>query len=228
MLSGDTELGVSTAGVSVTAVFKAGILTGSSGCNGYSTPYQLNGSKLTISSQIRGTLVGCPPGPTAVEQAYRARLPQVKSYEITGQTLTLFGSKGTTLLVYDATDGASAIVGKWTATSYYTGTAIQSVEVGSTLTVDFRDGQVSGESGCNSFGGPYEVQGTTIKLGPFRSTLKACTDPVLQTQEQKYLAALGLAASYEVTATTLQLFRADGGIAVNLRQVTSGAARPRH
>ena len=212
-LSSATDLGVPATDVTVTAVFKGGVLTGNSGCNGYSTAYQLNGSKLTISAQIRGTLVGCPAGPTAVEQGYRARLPQVKSYEIKGKTLTLLGSKGTALLVYTATDGASAIVGQWTATSYYTGTAIQSVEVGSTLTADFKAGDVSGESGCNSFGGPYEVKGSTIKLGPFRSTLKACTDPVLQTQEQKYLAALELATTYEVTATNLQLFRADGGIA---------------
>ena len=81
------------------------------------------------------------------------------------------------------------------------------------LTADFKDSQVSGESGCNSFGGPYEVKGSTIKLGPFRSTLKACTDPVLSTQEQKYLAALGLATTFQVTGASLELFRADGGIA---------------
>jgi heat shock protein HslJ len=157
--------------------------------------------------------VGCPPAPTAVEQEYRTRLPQVTSYVIKGRTLTLQDGTDTALLVYDATDGASAITGKWTATSYYTGTAIQSAEIGSTLTADFKGGQVSGESGCNSFGGPYEVSGSTIKLGPFRSTLKACTDPVLATQEQKYVAALELATTYQVTGARLELFRADGGIA---------------
>jgi heat shock protein HslJ len=213
VLSGDTDLGVPTTGVVVTALFKAGALSGNSGCNGYRTTYKVNGSKMTISAQIAGTLVGCPPAPTAVEQEYRTRLPQVTSYVIKGRTLTLQDGTDTALLVYDATDGASAITGKWTATSYYTGTAIQSAEIGSTLTADFKGGQVSGESGCNSFGGPYEVSGSTIKLGPFRSTLKACTDPVLATQEQKYVAALELATTYQVTGARLELFRADGGIA---------------
>ena len=216
VLSGNTDLGVPTSDVVVTAAFKAGVLSGNSGCNGYSTTYEVHGAKLTISPQIAGTLVGCPPAPSAVEQEYRTRLPQVASYSINGQTLTLEDGSGTALLIYAAIEGGSAIAGKWTTTSYYTGTAIQSVEVGSTLTADFKSGQVSGESGCNSFGGPYDVKGATIKLGPFRSTLKACTDPVIATQEQKYLAALGLATSYQVTGPRLELFRADGGIAATL------------
>ncbi len=200
--------------MSVTAVFKAGILTGSSGCNGYSTAYALNGSKLTISSQIRGTLVGCPAGPTAVEQAYRTRLPQVKSYEISGQTLTLFGSKRTTLLVYDGdrrglrdrreVDGDELL--HRGPRSSRSRSARRSPRT--SRTVRYR-----GRAAATASAVRTRCKGSTIKLGPFRSTLKACTDPVLQTQEQKYLAALGLAASYEVTATSLQLFRADGGIA---------------
>lgn len=213
VLSGDTDLGVPTTDVVVTAMFKAGTLSGNSGCNGYTTGYKVSGSKLTLNAQIAGTRMACPPAPTAVEQEYLTRLPQVASYAIKGQKLTLADGSGTALLIYEATDGASAITGAWTATSYYTGTAIQSAEVGSTLTADFKDGQVSGESGCNSFGGPYDVKGSTIKLGPFRSTLKACTDPVLATQEQKYLAALELATTYQVTGARLELFRADGGIA---------------
>ncbi len=64
----------------------------------------------------------------------------------------------------------------------------------------------------------YDVKGDTIKLGPFRSTLKACTDPALATQEQKYLAALELATTFQVTGPRLELFRADGGIAATFER----------
>ena len=213
VLSDATNLGVPLTGVTVTAKLDAGVISGNSGCNGYRAPYTVDGSKLTISRAVAGTLMQCPPGPLAVETAYRVRLPQVASYAIRGPRLTFSGSDGGALLVYDAVDGSAALAGEWKATSYYTGQAVQSVASTSTLTAKFEHGQVSGESGCNSFGGPYELHGSSIELGPLRSTLKACADPVLQDQEQQYQEALHLASTYEVTNATLQLFRADGGIA---------------
>lgn len=212
VLSDPTNLGVPLNGVAVTAKLDAGVISGNSGCNGYRAPYTVDGSKLTISRPVAGTLMQCPPAPQAVETAYRARLPQVASYAIRGARLTFSGSDGAALLVYDAIDGSAALAGEWKATSYSTGEAVQSVASASTLTAKFEHGQVSGESGCNSFGGPYEVHGSSIDLGPLRSTLKACADPALQTQEQQYQEALHLASTYEVTNAILQLFRADGGI----------------
>ncbi len=213
VLSGATNLGVPLTGVTVTATLAAGVISGDSGCNGYRAPYTVDGAKLTISGAVAGTLMQCPPAPQAVETAYRARLPLVASYAIRGARLTFAGSDGAALLVYDAVDGSAALAGEWKATSYFTGDAVLSVATASTLTARFEHGQVSGESGCNSFGGPYELHGSRIELGPLRSTLKACTDPALRAQEQQYLEALHLASTYEVTNATLQLFRADGGIA---------------
>ena len=140
------------------------------------------------------------------------------SFAIVGEQLTLAGSDGSALLVYQALHGSGALAGSWTTTSYSSGSAVQSVAVGSTLTADFAHGRVSGDSGCNSFAGPYEVQGSTIELGPLRSTLRACADPALQTQEQQYVAALQLASSFELTKTTLHLLRVDGGIAATFER----------
>jgi heat shock protein HslJ len=221
ILSASTNLGVPTTGVVVTAEFAAGRVTGNSGCNSYSGPAKTSGSSLTIDPGITSTQMACEAAATAVEQAYLARLPKVKIYKTAGSKLTLSDANDTALLVYEASDGASAIAGNWTATGYYTGTAIQSVVVGSTLTAGFKAGQVSGDSGCNTFGGPYEVNGTKIKMGPFRSTLKACTDPERQTQEQQYTAALELTTTFRVTPTQLELFRADGGIAATFEKTSA-------
>ncbi len=60
-----------------------------------------------------------------------------------------------------------------------------------------------------------------IALGPFASTLRACADAAVGTQEQQYLAALGLAKTYQVTGNQLTLFRDGGTIAV-----TAQRARP--
>ena len=212
-LTDGAPLGVPTTGVSVTAEFAHGRMSGSSGCNTYGTSYTVTGTEMRISPDIVTTLIGCSDGRGAVEQAYLERLPKVRSYAIVGTTLTLRGANGKALLVYAAVDGAKAIVGNWNATSYYTGNAIEGVAAGSTLTANFEAETVSGNSGCNTFNGPYTLSGKTIKIGPLASTMMACTDPALQTQEQHYLAALQLATTYRLTGTRLDLLRPGGTIA---------------
>lgn len=71
-----------------------------------------------------------------------------------------------------------------------------------------------GNGGCDKSSGPFEVSGGTISIGPLRSTMMACTSAALTTQEQHYLDALQAARTYAVAGPRLELFRADGGIAV--------------
>jgi heat shock protein HslJ len=202
-------------GVAVTATFADGSVDGSSGCNQYGATYETKGkSGLVIGPQIMSTQVGCEPGPTAVEHEYLQRLPETKSYVISGKTLTLRDSAGASLLVYKASDGATEIIGKWTVTTLYTGDAVQSVANGSLLTADFKTQQVVGNGGCNAISGPYVVTGSAIKVGPFASSLRACPNSALQTQEQQFMNAMELATNFRITGNTLSLTRADGGVAV--------------
>jgi heat shock protein HslJ len=186
---------------------------GTSGCNTYNAPFTVDGTKLTIGPNIASTQMACEPGPTAVETSYLERLPNVTEYQIDGSTLELLDNTGGTLLTYKAVDAASAILGEWTATGIYTGDAIKGPVEGSKLTANFTDKEVSGDSGCNTFGGPFTAEKSTIKLGPFRSTLRACAEDAVSTQEQQYLQALELAKTFKVTGDQLQLFREDGGFA---------------
>ena len=63
--------------------------------------------------------------------------------------------------------------------------------------------------------GPFDVRGSsTIRIGPLASTLRACADPAVDTQEQQFLAALELARTYQVTGNQLTLFREGDTIAV--------------
>jgi heat shock protein HslJ len=222
-LSDATSLGVPLAGVAVTAEFADGQVTGSSGCNTYRASYESDAEGLTIGPEIASTRKACEPAPTAVEQAYLARLPQVSIFEITGTTLTLRSMSGEALLVYEASDTATEITGRWTATSYYTGNAIEGVSAGPTLTADFDGTRISGNGGCNGFSGPYSVTGRTIDIGPLASTMMACTDEALTTQEQHYVAALQLATSFRVTGDRLELLRDGGTIAATFDRTAAGS-----
>jgi heat shock protein HslJ len=206
-LAADSPLGVALAGVGVTARFEDGAVSGNSGCNTYNGPYEVDGQDLTIGPDLATTEMACPAPQMAVERAYLTRLPKVASYAIDGDTLTLADEDGKTLLTFEATDPAEAIQGTWEVTGYYAGTAITSPLGGVTLTAEFSDGRVSGNTGCNTFNGPYEIDGENITIGPLATTLAACPTPELDQQQADYLNALDLAVTFEVAAGRLDLLR---------------------
>lgn len=209
-----TKLTVVTPEAVVSAQFSSdGTLTGNSGCNRYTTSYAVKGSSMTI-GQPAGTLIACAAPVMRVEQAYLSRLPKAQSFSIDGTVLTIeTGGEGP--LVYDALDPEKAVAGDWIVTGYFRPGAIVSPVAGSELTATFDAGQVSGNSGCNQYSGPYEVDDTKITIGPLASTLRACADPAVDQQEREYLAALELARTFSLDGGNLTLLREDGGIAVS-------------
>ena len=219
ILSDSTDLGVSLDGVTVSARFQDGTVAGTSGCNSYTGPYEVDGEDLTVGPDIASTQIACEDPQASVEQAYLAALPEVSSFAIAAEQLTLNNGDGDALLVFDASVGADAIVGSWTVTSYYSGDAITSVAGDATLTADFADdGTVSGNAGCNNYNGPYEIDGDSISIGPLASTKMACTSEELSKQEADFLAALELATSFTVTGDRLDLLRDGGTIAATLQK----------
>jgi heat shock protein HslJ len=222
VLTDRVSLGTPLDDVAVNAVFGAERVEGSSGCNGYSSSYTTDGSNMRIRNDGVSTLMACEGAAGKVETKYLDALTRVRRWRITGTTLTLSTRAGRRLLVYRASVGAQALRGDWDVTSLYTGNAISSPVPGSTLTLEFTGKQASGESGCNSFSGPYEASGTdAITIGPLASTLRACADAAIGTQEQQYLAALELATTYQVTGNQLTLFRDGGTIAVTATRTSS-------
>jgi heat shock protein HslJ len=222
VLTDRVSLGTPLNDVAVNAVFGAKRVEGTSGCNGYSSSYTTNGSRMTIVNDGVSTQIACGGAADKVEKRYRTALTRVGRWRISGATLTLSTRAGRRLLVYRASQGEQAVRGSWNVTSFYTGSAISSPVVGSTLTLELAKGQASGNGGCNTFSGPYKLSGTAdITIGPLASTLRSCGDEALDTQEQQYLAALQLAETYQATGKQLTLFRADGFIAVTLQRASS-------
>lgn len=59
---------------------------------------------------------------------------------------------------------------------------------GTDLTADFTvDGRINGDSGCNSYSGPYIQTGSTVRIGELLSTRRACVDDERQRQEARML-----------------------------------------
>ena len=81
---------------------------------------------------------------------------------------------------------------------------------GSQITLRFENGQVSGNAGCNSYGGAYQVNGNQVKFEQVISTMMACTDQSMMDQESAYLGFLGKVQSFALAEGQLQLYRSGG------------------
>lgn len=82
---------------------------------------------------------------------------------------------------------------------------------GTRPTLQFGNGQVSGNAGCNSFGGEYEIQGDKIGFGALVQTEMFCMEPEgVMDQESTYLGMLGNAVTFEVGGGVLTIVTGPG------------------
>ena len=94
---------------------------------------------------------------------------------------------------------------------------------GTVVSLDFTSATaVSGNSGCNGYGGTYETDGFHIQFGPLVGTLMACLDEGVMEQETAFRSALENAVFYEISAAgTLRLFDDSSTMLVELAPVSS-------
>ena len=67
-------------------------------------------------------------------------------------------------------------------------------------------GNMNGNSGCNNFGGSYELNGERLIVGPLMSTKKACFGGDIMQQESAFLDALQNAHHIDATHKSLVIF----------------------
>jgi heat shock protein HslJ len=202
-------------GVTVTALFSDGTVSGSGGCNRYSAGYEVDGSSLTIGAPA-ATLIACPEPQGSVEQAFFVALGEIASYATDEASLTLSDGDGEPLLVFDVVEAVSLTGTQWAATGVNNGKqAVVSIAAGTSITATFaEDGTVSGSAGCNRYNGGYTTDGDSIDIGPLASTRKAC-EPDVMTQEAAFLAAMENATTVTVDGASLELRDADGALQVS-------------
>lgn len=86
--------------------------------------------------------------------------------------------------------GAPAVdpTGDWSVVSYGKPADLTAALDQVDTYITFKDGQVTGNVGCNSFGGAYTLKGDTITFDPIMSTMMFCE--MTNDQEQGVLAVL--------------------------------------
>jgi heat shock protein HslJ len=209
---------VNRKGAGLTATFTTSRkVSGFSGCNTYSGTYTTSGSSIRVGKNLAVTKKACRRAVMAQERAFLAALTAARTYSIAKSTLTLKGTRGHALATFTVQPQSLAGT-QWTATAVNNGKqAVTSVLPGTTLTLAFgKNGHADGSGGCNAFGGPYTTTPPKISIGPLTSTQMACSTPNgVMDQEASYFAALGSAATYSMTGSTLELRTASGALAAS-------------
>jgi heat shock protein HslJ len=108
---------------------------------------------------------------------------------------------------------STSVNGTWKLVSFNGNAAVVDVET----SIEFKDGQVNGNVGCNGFGGEYKVSGDTIEFGPIMSTLMFCAGPVGE-QESATLAALQEFAGFVLDGDMLTITSPDGASVIVLEK----------
>ena len=97
--------------------------------------------------------------------------------------------------------GDSELIGTWQLESI--GGVAVSDDISTTIRF-FPDGKVNGHGGVNGYGGTYRVTGSTMELGPLRSTMMAGPEPAMA-QENSVFRALDETLAFSVAGDALLL-----------------------
>ena len=109
--------------------------------------------------------------------------------------------------------GSSAVIeGEWKLVSYNQISAQPNVET----TIEFADGQLSGNVGCNHFSGEYKVKGDVIEFGPIMTTEMFCE--AVADQESGTYGVLQGNAGFALNGDILTITSADGGMSITLER----------
>jgi heat shock protein HslJ len=192
-----------------------GALSLQADCNRGSGQYTVDGSRLTLQPRAI-TLAICGPG--SQDAVFLRDLQRVTSYVLDGESLALNLTMDSGTMYFTPQPPASLTGAAWRVQSVNNGRGgVASVFADTRLSATFGDdGTVTGETGCNTYRGPYTLDGATIAFGPLITTRRACLSEQAAAQEQAFTAALAASARYELAGDRLTLRDANGATQVIL------------
>lgn len=128
--------------------------------------------------------------------------------------ILILGLMMTLALAACAGGSTASIEGQWKLVSYGPSSGQVSAAQDVDTSIEFKDGQMSGNVGCNGFGGEYSIKGGQIEFGPVMSTMMYCE--AVAEQESSTLAVFHETAGFVLDGDTLTITSADGTMSIVL------------
>jgi heat shock protein HslJ len=216
-----TSLGgrVPPAEATATARFDGGRVQGTNGCNRYSAPVVIQGTKVEISPKAATTNMACPPKVMELADAFMTALISARSYRISSHQLELLEADGTVLARFSAQSQSLAGT-SWHVTGINNGKeAVVSLVAGTSVTVNFATGgKVAGSGGCNNYTSTYTQDGGKLAFTAAAAQRRMCFASGVMEQEHAFFKALESVATARMEGNQLELRTADGALALSLER----------
>jgi len=152
-------------------------------------------------------IVACAPAASTTPAPPAAQTGGSDDAEPSGETGTVDDSNGMEM---------NNLVGTWQVVDITAEPVVGPLP----LTLSFvASGEVAGNGGCNGFGGTYKADATTLSIVGVVSTMMACEDQTLMSQETNLLSTLQLVSTYAVDGDTLTLSDTDGNAILTLSRI---------
>ena len=189
----------------ITLSFEADSLSANAGCNTMNGGYTITDGALEVDTMAT-TMMGCADDLMAQDTWLSEFLTSNPTIGLEGTALTLAGDDATiTLAEVEDTELAGTT---WVVTGTVATEAVSSVPAEAEASLTITDGTVAVNTGCNTGSGGVEVAENTLTFGPIATTMRACSDELMQL-EAAVLAVLQGEVSYEIDGPSLSL-RSDG------------------
>ena len=137
-----------------------GQVNGSAGCNSYFGSYDLDGSSL-ITDPIGSTEMWCE-GLMDQESTFLQALQTATGLTVTENSLTIHTPDGD--MQFAPAQNAALEGTDWVLSGIAQNDAVSSTSIDTDITIKFADGQVSGNAGCNSYSGSYQIDAAMFAL----------------------------------------------------------------
>lgn len=106
-------------------------------------------------------------------------------------------------------ESSASLNGSWKLSSYSHADVLTPAVPGTEAVLTFNnDGTVTGNSGCNGFGGNYKVEGDQVTFSEVVSTLMAC-DEARMAQEGAFHQVMTDTAAFQIEGNTLTITNND-------------------
>lgn len=220
---------VTNSKASIDLKFRTGSMTGNAGCNRMFGSFSARGNSIRFSG-IGTTRMFCtkPAGVMKQEAELTGALRDATRYQIRGGTLRIYVGRRQLMRferIYDTVTGGPAIPvdvnspgledRKWVLDRRYSGISVDSagapfinftraVKPGPLGRANL--GSAGGNTGCNVFGGTYNVTGGKIGISEIISTMRACIEDDRMDTERKFLDGLRKASRFEIKGEELSLY----------------------
>ena len=186
-------------------------LSGFTGCNYYGKHFEIDELQL-ITTELERTRFSCSDEAvmTQDEEAMDA-LRTIDTIGLDGDFLIIGYAVGEMRFEKVPPPSITPLTDTdWLLTEMVLGGEILPILEGALITASFREGLMSGGSGCNSYGGEYELNSTGFSIDEIAQTAELCLDEALMEQENAFIDILWNATDYRLDGDMLIIGHAGG------------------